>query len=151
MKEKIEKLADLLGKDLSGYRIMRAHFLELKHNLWGFFRAIYNDGECTTLVICTDLRVLAAVAERLPKRKFSRADLLMLVNSEGNSGFALNSPMNGPGVEDEPWPIMTAGKLAELTDDRDTTFSWQPGLSGGYIPPEQYQKDIEVLLLSLAE
>lgn len=118
------KLADLFGCDLAGYQIAYCHFLELDHNLMGFFPAIYENRD---IIVTLNKCDLEGVWKKLPRRPAKITSFLVLVQSgDGISiGFDIAKENNKPFRIFSPESIES---LCKRGDERGNPVSWTPGL-----------------------
>lgn len=126
-------LGELLGKDLSGWQIGQAHFLELKHGLMGMFPAILNDEDAESdgeIVLVLDKRLLALVWEHIEHAHAKVSTSLVVANPELGLAFSLERP--DPATT-KPLRLFSAGELAKLCETVKP-FRWAPGLFGALNP-----------------
>ncbi|MCX6739774.1 MAG: hypothetical protein NTZ49_00920 [Candidatus Parcubacteria bacterium] len=143
---------ELMGRDLSGWKLKTAYHLELHHNLWGFFPAIITD-KVEQMFICLDKKLLLEVAKFLPPRRFRCCAFKVLANEKLGIAFDLrlicehNLPEDL--LEDTSLFILNENNFQELlanSPDNISPFQWAPGLIGDEMNADEFRQS---LILSL--
>ena len=119
-----ETLGELMDRDLAGWQLAMAYYLELEHGLMGFFPAII--AETGQMVLCLDENLLVGgVKELLPERRCRQREILVLANEQEAICFQI---ANEHGVETKAGHILTDEEFEELTEGESEPFKWTPGL-----------------------
>lgn len=119
--QKLKKLADLFGHDLSGWQIGQCHFLELDHGLMGTFPAIGQDKE---IIVTLDRRALERVWKQLERRPAKVTSLMVVAHPASGVAFNLENYCKG---DTEPLRIFSAEAIEALCRKKDAV-RWAPGL-----------------------
>lgn len=93
-----EKLKDIIGQDLAGWKLGYVYFLEINHGLMGYFPVITVEAEKDKkgeIVAVAEKRLLRKVAEKVEeknavisrRRAVVNATLGIAFNLEGSNGF----------------------------------------------------------------
>lgn len=130
-------ISDLFYKDLTGFSLRRAYFLQLEHGPLGFFPAIYEIDTCTEqerkeMIICLDLTLLEEVRAMLTERKSKITEFLLLVNPDGTLGFEIRGKHSSKTEYESanPAPILTRERFNALVVKNPKPFRWAPGFVG---------------------
>jgi len=112
------KLNELLGKDLAGYKLVVGKFMELDHQLMGYFPAIFSKSRSEAIFV--DEAVYQAAEARLEKRPFKTHNFAYLLEPEGKGGFVVE----GSGI------LKRTRTEVYTKEDLDThvPIEWAPGL-----------------------
>lgn len=124
MKE-TERLGDLFGKDLLGWKITWCYFLELNHGLWGNFPVITVKDKIVVAV--TDKSLLKRVWDLVERRRAKISKILAVVNFNEGIGFNLEGICK---EEMEPIRVFSKEALDLIIKKRKKPFEWLPGLFG---------------------
>lgn len=131
-------LYDLLKKDYEaeGYVIKEVYYLELAHDLMGFFPAIIPSKR--EIIFTSDISILELVWNKLPPRKARIGKILGYVNSEiGIVYLKEDKPTN----TQEPDRLFDDKRLDELY--QDSCVDWANGLISSFSPSkENFLKDL---------
>ncbi len=119
--QKLKKLADLFGCDLSGWQITWGYVLELDHGLAGNFPAIDQDKEP---IVTLDKSTLEKVLERLEQRPAKVTSLMVVAHPASGVAFNLEGYLKG---DTEPLRILSAEAIDALCKKKDSV-RWAPGL-----------------------
>jgi len=120
-------LADLMDQDLAGYKLATVYYLELKHNLWGFFPAIIASND--EPIICLDKALLEKVWRMLPRSRCKISENLVLTNEETGIAFSITM-YSEHGLKLQPLHLFTQKEFDENINKEDEPFRWSPGLLG---------------------
>mgnify|MGYP000477648940 CR=1 FL=1 len=128
-------LFELLKGDSSEYEIKQGFYLELKHDLMGFFPAIFAD-ELKRIVVTLDKGLILKVLETLSPRRYSLRESLFYVVEKfdvayphlGESGYNRESSV--------PQRYLTEEEFNLLTAEEGKPFRWAPGLIGNDMSAE---------------
>lgn len=118
--QKLKKLADLFGRDLTGWQIAQCHFLELDHGLMGTFPAIDKNGE---IVATLDKSALEMVWKQLERRPAKITSLIVVAHPASGVAFSLE---NYPKGDTEPLRILSTEAIEALC--QKNSVRWAPGL-----------------------
>jgi len=141
MKEIPKTLKDLIRKEKhDGFKLAVGHFVALKHTLMGIFPAIESESE--EIVMTTNFELIKKVCATLYSREFNFHTQLIYVNPAGIAYSIINT--DGKSLEKTtPYQTLTEKRFEELISKNEKPFKWTPGLFGGYIPPEKFEKIIQ--------
>lgn len=132
--QKFDKLEELCGVDLAGWKITICYMLAKTHNLMGFFPVITVANEEPVAVL--DKILLKMVWDKVGGGMEAYiAEFAVVANAELGIAFNLN-PRNGIkfGVNSvngdmQPFRLLSAGDIDTLCGTEDP-FMWRPGLLG---------------------
>ena len=127
--QKLEKLGDLFGHNLTGWQITWCHFLELDHGPMGIFPAITIEDK--EIVAVLDKKLLRRVYDRLERRQAKITSLMVIINTENEIAFNLESYHK---TATRSLRILSNEALNALCQ-KDNPFRWGPGLFGGSDKP----------------
>ena len=112
--QKLKKLADLFGRDLSGWQIAQCHFLELDHGLMGTFPAIDQDKE---IIATLDKSALEKVWKKLERRPAKVTSLMVVAHPASGVAFNLENYIKG---DTEPLRILSTEAIEALCQKKDS-------------------------------
>lgn len=118
--QKLKKLADLFGRDLTGWQIGQCHFLELDHGLMGTFPAIDENKE---IIATLDKRALENVWKQLDRRPAKVTSFMVVAHPASGVAFNLENYLKG---DTEPLRILSAEAIDALCQKK--SVRWAPGL-----------------------
>jgi len=116
-----KRLAELLGKDLAGWQFVNGYFLELSHDVMGFFPAVVAKTDET--VVCLSKKILGRVAECLPARESEVGECLLLVNTEKKQSFSIQC--NEGLWKLVPVYVLTEEEFFQQVGKGAEVFKWQ--------------------------
>ena len=119
--QKLKKLADMFGSDLSGWQIAQCHFLELDHGLWGTFPAIDENKE---IVATLDKQALENVWKRLERRPAKITSIMVVAHPASGVAFKLDNYFKG---DAKPFHILSAEAINILCQ-KENSVRWAPGM-----------------------
>ena len=125
--EKPKKLADVMSRDLAGFQLVKAYFLELEHTLMGFFPAITKKDK--EMVVCLNKSLLEKVWNLLLRRSAKVVEVILLVNVHGGCfGFDIR---NENKENTKSVHILLEEEFLSLTEkSEESPFEWASGLFG---------------------
>jgi len=118
-----QKLGDLFNRNLDGWQITYAHFLQLEHGLMGIFPALIAENEDLFAVL--DKKSLRKVWDHVDRRSAKITSLLVLANPQVNIAFNLDGYVEKD--QTRPLRILATKELDELCQ-KEKPFEWAPGL-----------------------
>ncbi|MBU1148652.1 hypothetical protein KKI23_01035 [Patescibacteria group bacterium] len=114
-----ETLGEVMGQNLSGWKITFGYYLELVHGLMNFLPAIIS--ETKQMVICLDEELLGRVHQLLPARPHKQGEMIILLNEDEGVCFHV---ANERGTETWAGHILTAEEFDRLTEGNAKPFRW---------------------------
>jgi hypothetical protein len=136
-----ENLKELLAGDKKGYEIKTVYFVELKHNLWGFFPAIVKSDE--RVVVTTDQDLLQKVWKTLSPRSSKMNSNLYYVNEELGVGFPILGTSDSEQKRSTPDKLLTTQEFESMIAADPHPFEWAPGLIGNDMNREEFLRTIQ--------
>lgn len=106
--QKLKKLADLFGQDLTGWQIALCYFLELNHGLMGTFPAIDEKKE---IVATLDKPSIEKVWKQLEQRPSKVTGLMVIAHPASGVAFSLENYHKG---NTEPLHILSVEEIDAL-------------------------------------
>jgi len=113
----------------AGYELRKVYFLELKHNLMGFFPAVFSS-DTKRLIITSDLTLMERVWRKLEPRKATLHEVIAYVNQVRELLYI--EPKNQEQREEcKPRKLLSSEEFNNLVKTEEEPFMWMPGLIGG--------------------
>lgn len=109
-----------------GFRLEKAYYLELKHDVMGFFPAVLEKGDDAGVIAVTDMSVLESVWRLLEPRKAGIGQVTIYFNPE--SGYCYGEASSSHEQEQrEPFKIMTQ-EIFDSIEKPEEVIRWAYGL-----------------------
>jgi len=143
----------LLGQDLAGWTLSRAYWLELSHELMGFFPAVLaNEPRGDDLFVCLDTDLLAEVGKLLTPRRCKVIEITVIVNEAECVAFDLcriQKKFDEMPEDETSITVLTRQRFDELVvacGDDECPFKWAPGLVGSDMSSEEFFETLRASL-----
>jgi len=115
----LKKLGELLGGDITGWKLMMCYFLRIKTSVRVLLPALVDD-EINSLIV-SDTNLLPQIHECMPSGSYTVGQsVLALVHLEAQRGFNLRNQMD---LETPPFHLRTEAEIQELIR-RKARFYW---------------------------
>lgn len=133
----------LMGKDESNdYKLANVYYLELVHNLMGFFPAVIINSN-RRMVLTTSKKLLIKIWEKLEPRDSKIGSQMFYLHKIHPVGYPIS---NSPSRQEENVPLLLLNEdeYEKMLKENEKPFKWSPGLLGPSLPEEEFQQIINL-------
>jgi hypothetical protein len=135
--KKVEKLGDIMGKEIESWRVGWIFFLELDHRLMGTFPAILTE-DTDVIIVVAEKPLLRKVWEGVPRRRSRISKVMAVYNLELGIAFDIRNPRN---ERTQPLRVFSADEVESLAA-QSGAFKWAPGMMSmedeSHVPPPDF-------------
>jgi hypothetical protein len=133
-----QKFEEVIVGDQRGFELRIGYYLQVKHDLWGFFPGIVTDSNEIILVFDADL--VSRIWSIMPPKDSEVVKGLFFVNKQTDTAFSVSSGKLEELLSLETWHVLSRERFELITADEARPFGWAPGIFGAAIRGEEFER-----------